>query len=378
MKYTDLNCEACGVVFNEDDDVVVCPVCGAPHHRACWESADQCAHAASHPSGYVWTSPAKAQTPADKSTAENRPADSEKERMENGEAIIVCPSCGSRNYENDAFCLRCGKTLHPEAADPNQSRTYQRMEGENDYNASYNRPNISDEMLLSFRKYGGLHPQSTLDDIPVCEYSDYVGGGSPGKIIRKISTMERYGKKTSFLVPAFLFGPLWFMFRKMRKEGWVVGMVLILLSLFSGLLQINDAYVNYIKNTLSLYSEMLSGDMSQSDVLDKIADYAEDYNNATLSGGERFRSAASSAVYYLAIIGIPLYCGFFGLEHYRKKVKSDILRIRSECSDMNTYQIMLQKEGGTSAGGAIIGILIYLTAMLCYSYVPMLIALLYF
>ena len=95
-------------------------------------------------------------------------------------------------------------------------------------------------------------------------------------------------------------------------------------------------------------------------------------------GDFAIRSAASSAVYYLAIIGIPLYCGFFGLEHYRKKVKSDILRIRSECSDMNTYQIMLQKEGGTSAGGAIIGILIYLTAMLCYSYVPMLIALLYF
>ena len=53
----DLNgqkCPACGRSFDHDDDIVVCPVCGTPQHRACWDERGECVNASRHAEGYVW------------------------------------------------------------------------------------------------------------------------------------------------------------------------------------------------------------------------------------------------------------------------------------------------------------------------------------
>ena len=38
-----LSCVYCKAYLLSDDDVVYCPVCGAPHHRECYESLGHCA-----------------------------------------------------------------------------------------------------------------------------------------------------------------------------------------------------------------------------------------------------------------------------------------------------------------------------------------------
>ena len=35
IDYTGLECPICGEKFTAQDDIVVCPECGAPYHRAC-------------------------------------------------------------------------------------------------------------------------------------------------------------------------------------------------------------------------------------------------------------------------------------------------------------------------------------------------------
>ena len=35
IDYTGLECPICGEKFTAQDDIVVCPECGAPHHRDC-------------------------------------------------------------------------------------------------------------------------------------------------------------------------------------------------------------------------------------------------------------------------------------------------------------------------------------------------------
>ena len=40
---TNRHCVACGLEFGENDDVVCCPVCGAPHHRECYKKTNECA-----------------------------------------------------------------------------------------------------------------------------------------------------------------------------------------------------------------------------------------------------------------------------------------------------------------------------------------------
>lgn len=48
ISYTDLSCPVCHQPFKADDDVVVCPVCGAPHHRECYRKEGHCAYADTH------------------------------------------------------------------------------------------------------------------------------------------------------------------------------------------------------------------------------------------------------------------------------------------------------------------------------------------
>lgn len=66
MEFTELKCPVCGLQFTESDDVVVCPDCGAAHHRACWQSVGHCACADSHGAALPpLTVPAEPAAPAD-------------------------------------------------------------------------------------------------------------------------------------------------------------------------------------------------------------------------------------------------------------------------------------------------------------------------
>ncbi len=42
MDYKKYICPVCKENFKDDDDVVVCPDCGAPHHRKCWFENGKC------------------------------------------------------------------------------------------------------------------------------------------------------------------------------------------------------------------------------------------------------------------------------------------------------------------------------------------------
>ena len=57
MKYTGIPCAACGKKFTAEDDVVVCPECGTPYHRACYKELGHCVNEARHAEGYVWQPP---------------------------------------------------------------------------------------------------------------------------------------------------------------------------------------------------------------------------------------------------------------------------------------------------------------------------------
>ncbi len=42
MDYKKYFCPVCNENFNDNDDVVVCPDCGTPHHRECWRKNGKC------------------------------------------------------------------------------------------------------------------------------------------------------------------------------------------------------------------------------------------------------------------------------------------------------------------------------------------------
>ena len=43
-RYTGNHCPVCEQAFTDEDDIVVCPDCGTPYHRACWQKIGACMH----------------------------------------------------------------------------------------------------------------------------------------------------------------------------------------------------------------------------------------------------------------------------------------------------------------------------------------------
>lgn len=51
MNFKKYICPVCNNCFTDDDDVVVCPDCGTPHHRECWKKTGKCVNENLHGTG---------------------------------------------------------------------------------------------------------------------------------------------------------------------------------------------------------------------------------------------------------------------------------------------------------------------------------------
>ena len=369
MRYENVNCTACGELFTAADDVVVCPVCGAPHHRDCWQRTGCCAMQNEHENGYTWVFPANAQKtdPEPARAPEARP-EQDGIKLRNGEAVVECPHCGSPNYGNDIYCLRCGARLDGQTPEREQPP----MGGAEDYRQDMNQFR---EIRYDFDRFGGISPDAMVDGIPCAEYSDYVGGSRPGRIIRKVSTMERYGRKLSWSWSALLLGPLWFFWRRMKKEGLIISIVLLFFAAMYGVVQIDGPLVSYYKDSFAAIADAVRNGYDMNELREKIDGFTDTYyaeESAVLTPG---RSAALAVLEYSVFIGVPLASALLAIPLYRKKVKNHILDIRGDCTNMYEYRDALISRGGTSAGGAAAGAAVLLAAAFCLFFLPMVIVL---
>ena len=98
-RYTGNHCPVCEQAFTDDDDIVVCPDCGTPYHRACWQKVGVCMHQSEHAAGFEWK-------------PEFGP------EAEAAAHAAICPNCGTYNEPGAARCSHCGVPLpRPEDAE---------------------------------------------------------------------------------------------------------------------------------------------------------------------------------------------------------------------------------------------------------------------
>ena len=88
-KYYGCPCEGCGKPLTLKDDIVVCPDCGAPYHRDCYDKLGRCIHTRAHGAGYEWKFPYQ---------------DAE---------LRTCPACGERTLRSETMCRCCGAAMPP-------------------------------------------------------------------------------------------------------------------------------------------------------------------------------------------------------------------------------------------------------------------------
>lgn len=224
-RYTGNHCPVCEQAFTDDDDIVVCPDCGTPYHRACWQKVGACVHEAEHADGFEWK-------------PEHGP------EAETAAAEAVCPNCGTHNQPGAARCSHCGVPLPksgaesgPGPAPKDSGPIYARDPGAAGYAPPQN-PRAAGEGRsdpYSAGADGGMYrrevgPDDPIDGIKARHWAAFVVR-SPLYYLMQFFRMSETKHRVSFSFSAFFFGPLYLLYRKMWKEGIAVGIVMLLLTI---------------------------------------------------------------------------------------------------------------------------------------------------
>ncbi len=208
--YEGQSCPVCGQHFGEKDDIVACPVCGAPHHRACWKQEGHCHFAADHGTDRQWAK----EPPAAATPTRN------------------CSNCGYKNPEFAEYCSHCGRELDTEdwqSAYTPPSREHQ-----------YTPPTYGHRSPFTSvygDPFGGVPRSEQIEGVSVETIAQVVGPRGDYYLPRFL-TMSRTGKKASWNWSAFLFPCNWLLYRKNMLWG-------ILCFFLSTTLEVFSAFAGY-------------------------------------------------------------------------------------------------------------------------------------
>ena len=218
MDYKGLKCSVCGKPFSENDDIVVCPECGAPYHRDCYAKVGKCVYTDRHGTPDAWKPPQHTE--------------------ENSGNVRRCPRCGAPNAKNALFCVHCGQPLSDENESPRSTpfpyQNYQ-ANGRNPGNwnngqngmppqGGYPPPNGSIPpdygFPFAYDPLGGVNPNEPVEDIPAGDLAKFVQGNTQ-YYIPAFMGLSRFGRNR-FNFSAFFFQGIWMLYRKMYKIGAII------------------------------------------------------------------------------------------------------------------------------------------------------------
>lgn len=220
MNYIGLKCGICGEAFKDGDDVVVCPECGTPMHRACYKTTGACPNTDKHGSGFVFDGFGKISDAAlgrKKDEKESREfltgedADRiqaslrlEKQR-DDAPGAKGCPVCGSKNRQGANFCDNCGTRLSNDVLPTAMS-----ME-----DGGYSDPKFFASYAIG---QSSEIPASSVyeDNITAGDVACYVAVNTPYYLGAFKRIKDGSGK---FNFSAAVFSGVWFLYRKLYKLG---------------------------------------------------------------------------------------------------------------------------------------------------------------
>ena len=89
-------CAVCQAYLFEEDDVVYCPECGAPHHRECYKSLGHCGLEAFHGTEQEY-----------KRNAQKPQIDEMSNASDENSDFVTCGMCGEKYDKNESACPKC-------------------------------------------------------------------------------------------------------------------------------------------------------------------------------------------------------------------------------------------------------------------------------
>ncbi|MBQ3499155.1 MAG: DUF2628 domain-containing protein [Clostridia bacterium] len=345
MRYTGENCPYCGTEFAEQDDVVVCPDCGTPHHRVCWFAHGECAAAEKHAEGFVWKKSAEPQPEQEESKTEKNAHTRSESNLD-----IVCPDCGATCPNGTLRCPECGAVLIP-FANPMGDPPIAQFKP--DFNPNENIRGLKSGDIALFCRTAGA------------------------------SYIKKFRRKFSWNWAAFLFSPYWFFYRKLHKAGAILFAVFISLNLLmipaeqyfndttapimAEMYELIEPYVEENQQT-GFMSFLYGNSVTVSEEGYKVLEEFIQSNQSRIINEVLKPLLPIVAVLFL-LGSLKVVSALLADRLYYKKACTEIKRIRGSSSDERKVQVELFRKGGTNilfgSGSYLIGdILIYAASYL--------------
>lgn len=333
MNYTGLKCPVCGKAFTPDDDIVVCPECGAPYHRECYVKAGKCIYSDKHGTpGSAWRPPEE----------ETRPGANG--GTDTGE-MVRCPRCGTMNHVNALFCQHCGLPLG-EADNKENTRG---QNGKQPFGQGQSP--FGEGQPIFFDPLGGVNPNDAIDGISAGEVAKFVQNGTQ-YYIPVFMNLKKFAKNR-FNFSAFLLPGIWMLYRKMYKVGAVLTAVVAALYVCS-------AYVTY--NFIMPIFESISTALGY--VIDPFSMTSQQLNMfasklGALPVGQRLLCNIPAIVLLIQIV-IMIISGFSANRMYLKHSVSSIRQIRQDVQNNEQAAIRVAETGGVNTFVATCAVIIYI------------------
>lgn len=317
MDYKGYECPICHEQFQDGEDIVVCPECGTPHHRTCYEENEACANTQRHKEHYSWAADAN-----------------EKERDEQDGEGLPCPQCGCKNKKDALFCSHCGTPMTGTGGSGQQ----QPQQGP----ASPFGGAVPGAQFV-FDPMAGINPEEEFaDNVKASDLAAVVQVNTP-YYLTVFNRIRQFGS-SRFNFAAFLFSGGWMLYRKQYLAGAIFTVIVFATTVLSSI---------YYPDSLNIYQSL-----SQS-----LGENASSYSvvQAAFSlPAQQFWLFCISPLMNLLRFATMLVSGIIGnrlyYKHCLKRVKITKERVDTPAEAETVYQ----KTGGVNKTVVIVLLITYM------------------
>ncbi len=320
MEYENLKCPVCSKNFEKDEDIVVCPECGTPHHRDCYDSLGHCFYEEKHKENFSFDS-SKAENTADKTK-------------------VICPSCKKENPKGNRLCIYCGADLPRDSKEENTYTppfTTESPEGnkQSTQNQGMPFPGVTFDPMAGLKGDDDVGNGVTVDDV-----TKFTKNNAPF-YARLFSQIKNTGR-SRFSFVGFLFGGGWLLYRKMYKIGALITALYAMTIFVTTYLSITRS--NFLaESTEQLYNIMYgSGYFMSSGVMSDLGNFFSSMS------GENLFVFILFYVMGLLQIGLRVITAVCGHRWYYKHSIKKISAIKANTEKGEKLNSSLEAKGGVN------------------------------
>ena len=323
MEFTQYKCPVCDKHFTAQDDVVVCPECGTPHHRECYEKYGECFYSNRHSDDFSFEE-------INSNNEDNATTDTDNQ---NSEDTVECPNCKFENPRATFYCNKCGFPLSAQDRKNTNSNTQNPQQ-------PFEQGNVppfgfSGTPVMPFDPLAGLKSdQPIAENVTVGEMAKFVGKTT--QYFLSIFNNIKNHNNSRFNFSAFLFSGFYFLYRKMTILGVIFSLLIIGLT-------VGEVYIQLMPGYSDLYN-YISGQINTTSI-------TQIFNTVALTSQEKMFFLAPFILNLIKTV-ISIICGAIANRSYYKHCTKKINSIKKNNENVNINK-ELETKGGVNFALAI-------------------------